>query len=118
MKKLFAILFTVLALTACGADTEPPAEFDAKVSITVCDSVYEAVYEKRLDFDKIRLVFPESLSGVEFLLRDGVCTATLGDTSFDSEALTSVFDFLPVYDECEKSVGARKYKIYDVRSVK
>ena len=116
MKKLFVMLFLLLALASCAKSEL--CEFDAKISITAGESEYDAVYEKRLAFDKIRLIYPESLSGVEFLLCDGVCTVTLGDTSFECEGLADVFDFLPVFGECEKSLGARKYKIYDVREVK
>ncbi len=118
MKKLFIILFTLLVFTACAAKEEAlPDEFDADISITADGCVYGALYEKRLDSDKLKLLSPESLCGVEFLLRDGVCTVTLGDTSFECEGLLAVFDFLPVYKEETKTVGTREYRIYGLRGI-
>ena len=118
MKKFILIFFAFL-LSACAAP-EPvlPSEFDASVSIEAGGDIYEAVYEKRMQSDRLVFSAPESLCGFELLLCDGVCTATMGDVTFNSEGFKAVFDFLPCDGECEKTVGQRKYKIYNIREIK
>ena len=117
MKKFLALLF-VLVIFSCGKREEPlPDEFDAFVSIGFDGGVCEARYEKRTDCERLVLLSPDRLCGIEFTLADGVCTAKAGELSFESEHLKAVFDFLPVLSECEKTVGNREYRIYGIRGL-
>ncbi|MBQ6893132.1 MAG: hypothetical protein IJN48_02910 [Clostridia bacterium] len=118
MKKLL-LLIMVLLLASCKAEEPmPPSEFDANISITADGTVYEALYEKREGRDRLVFSAPENFLGLELLLADGICTVTFKDVTFESETLGATFDFLPVDGECEKTVGNREYKIYDMRDVK
>lgn len=117
MKKLIPIIISLM-LVSCKADVPaPPAEFDASVSITADGTQYEAVYEKRRESDTLTFSSPEHLSGLTLTLSGGVCAVAIGDVSFESESFAAVFDFLPADGECEKTVGNREYKIFDVRGV-
>lgn len=118
LKKLIPIIISLM-LVSCGAASvqKTPAEFDAAVNITACGTLYEAVYEKRTESDTLTFSSPEHMGGLALTLTDGVCTVTMGDISFESESFSAVFDFLPVDGECEKTVGNREYKIFDVRGV-
>ena len=121
MKKFFVVLIVLLCLFSCkeqpnNTDTIPD-EFNADVKILINGREYAAVYEKRNLSDRLVFSYPERLEGLCILLSDGVCTVTMGDVSFESESFKLMFDFLPVISECEKTVGDRMYKIYDIRGV-
>lgn len=115
MRKLFIVLFC-LSLCAC-AKGEKYTSFDAGVTISVGESVYECLYEKRIGSDRLIVLSPDRLFGSEFLLCDGVCTVSFDNLSFESEEFSAVFDFLPIEGECEKTVGDRRYRIHDLRGV-
>ncbi len=118
MKK-FLLLVLVLLLCACkAAEPSLPSEFCADISIEADGSLYEAVYEKRTESDRLVFSSPESLCGFELVRADGECRLTMGDVTFSSENFFAVFDFLPVEGECEKTAGQRKYKIYNIREIK
>ena len=118
MKKFILILLAVLLCSCTEAEPTAPSEFCADVSIEVSGDIYEAVYEKRSQTDRLVFSAPDAISGLELLLCDGVCTATMGDVTFTSEGFKAVFDFLPCDTECEKTVGQRKFKIYNIREIK
>ncbi|MBQ8836546.1 MAG: hypothetical protein IJ002_03445 [Clostridia bacterium] len=117
MKKIFAIFLLILTLAACGEGAKEtlPDEFFASVEISADGETFNALYEKRQNCDKLTFETPEKLAGLEFTLTDGVCTVTIGDVSFEAENFSSIFDFLPVNGEEEKTAGGREYKIYDIR---
>lgn len=112
LKRIFVLLLA-LCLASCDEVQEEklPAEFDAAVQISADGTLYEAVYEKRADFDRLVFSLPERLSGLDITLRDGITTVTMGDISFESETLGAAFDFLPITGSTVKTVGSREYKI-------
>lgn len=119
MKKILTVLLLVLFLGACGTVKEDslPSEFDASLSIAADGTLYEAVYQKREESDRLVFSSPEHLKGLELSLAGDVCTVTMGDVSFESENFSAAFDFLPISAEGEKTVGGREYKIYEIRGV-
>lgn len=118
LKKLLLLPLFIL-LFSCGV-SEPvlPREFSADIAMTANGKQYEAVYEKRSEGDFLRFSMPERISGVQFFLKDGVCTVEMEELSFESDEFKSVFDFLPIECEGEKTAGFRKYRIFNVREIK
>lgn len=117
--KNFLIFILVLLFASCKAETPMPlSQFDADISIQINGREYTAVYQKRQNTDKLIFSSPERLNGLDVSLSGGVCTVTMADVSFESESLAAMFDFLPVATECEKTVGNRQYRIYNLRGVK
>ncbi len=119
MKKIIAALL-VLCLTACTAAQKQeslPREFDAAVQISSDGTIYTAVYEKRIEYDKLIFSDPEHLAGLEITLKDGVAQAKIGDLTVSSAAFGGMFDFLPVTQDETKSIGSREFKIEIQRSM-
>ena len=112
MKKVLVLLLA-LCLCSCGeTQTQKlPAEFDAAIQISADGTLYEAVYEKRADFDRLVFSLPEHLCGLDLTLRDGITVVTMGDISFESETLCGAFDFLPITGNAVKTGGSRVYNI-------
>ncbi len=117
MKKLFAI-FLIFVFSSCAKAEEClPNEYDADISICIGTREYTATYEKRNAFDRLVFVSPSSLSGLDLTLSSGSLTVKMEDMTFRGDALSGFFDFLPIEAEGEKSVGSRKYTIYNIRGV-
>ena len=116
MKKPTFILALILLIffpscTKSESISTVPDEFTADIVISVNETDCCAIYEKRVDCDRLVFSTPESLCGIELILKDGITTAKVGNISFESETLSAAFDFLPVTKSEEKTVGTRKYKI-------
>ncbi len=118
MKKIFILFCLLFLLCSCTAEEAAfPDEFDADVEVRIGEKIYTAIYEKRLDSDTLIFVSPENLSGLTFALSGGIVTATVGETTLESDSFKAVFDFLPVTEFGTKSVGDREYTINE-RSMK
>ena len=117
LRKILILLSAFLLFSCAEKELAPPKEFDAKIEISTLGSNYTASYEKRDGYDKITIESPDYLAGTEFTLTDGVCSVRCGDLVLESENFKAVFDFLPVSGECEKTMGSRVYRIYDLRGL-
>ncbi len=110
-------MLAFLLMSCSTAEEKVPDEFYADILIDIGGREYSAAYEKRNGFDKLMFASPENLSGLELVLKNGVTTVKIGETVFESETFSGMFDFLPVAGNETKTKGNREYTIYNIRGV-